>query len=191
MKKQRRQNIAKLNWILGVLGLLLLINILWIAARRAELKKRGEVAPKESVLPENIIVSRVVDGDTIKVQDGGEEKTVRLLGVNTPETVDPRKTVECYGRESSRWLKNMIEGKTVRLQADASQGDKDKYGRYLRYVWLEDNTLINAKIIEEGYGFEYTYEIPYKYWSEFRQYQNLAREEERGLWNPQACSGKK
>lgn len=118
----------------------------------------------------------VIDGDTI-VLDRNE--VVRLIGVDTPETKDPRKPVQYFGQEAYEFTKGLVEGKKVRLEYD--QDTKDKYGRTLAYVYLEDGTFINAEIIKQGYGFAYT-EFLFKYLEEFRQYEKEARENEVGLW---------
>lgn len=132
-------------------------------------------------------VTRVVDGDTIEVYENKKVEKIRLIGVNTPETLDPRKEVECFGLEASMFLKKELEGKKVKLEVDKSQADKDTYGRSLRYVYLND-TNINKKIIEEGYGFEFTYKKPYQYQDEFKKAESLAKENQKGLWNKNACN---
>jgi micrococcal nuclease len=132
-------------------------------------------------------VIKVVDGDTLAVNIGGKNTTIRLIGLDTPETVDPRKPVQCFGMEASKKAKELLTGKRVRIEADPSQGELDKYGRMLAYVFLEDGTLFNKLMISEGYGHEYTYNIPYKYKKEFKEAETDAREEKKGLWAPQAC----
>jgi len=119
---------------------------------------------------------RVIDGDTI-VLDGDE--TVRLIGVDTPETKDPRKPVQYFGQGAYEFTRSLVEGKRVRLEYD--QERIDKYGRTLAYVYLEDGTFLNAEIIKQGYGFAYT-QFPFKYLEEFRQYEREARGNERRLW---------
>ena len=89
-------------------------------------------------------VTRVVDGDTIEVFENNQVSKIRLIGVNTPETLDPRKEVECFGLEASMFLKKELEGKKVKLEADKTQTDKDTYGRDIRYVFL-NYTNINKK----------------------------------------------
>lgn len=121
-------------------------------------------------------VVRVVDGDTLLL-DGNER--VRLIGVDTPETVDRRRPVEYYGKEASAFLRRMAEGKRVRLAYD--QQRKDGYGRTLAYVHLADGTLLNGEIIRQGYGHAYT-RYPFRYADEFRAYEREAREQRRGLW---------
>ena len=136
-------------------------------------------------------VSKVTDGDTIHVIIEGQDETVRLIGINTPETVDPRRAVECFGKEASTRMKEIAKGKIVRLEYDDSQSLRDTYGRLLAYVYLEDGQMINRKMIAEGYAYEYTYMTPYKYQREFRQSQNLAQSSKRGLWAPDTCNGSK
>lgn len=135
-------------------------------------------------------VTKVTDGDTLHVDINGTIERIRLIGINTPETVDPRRTVQCFGKEASVRMKELAEGKFVRLEYDESQGERDTYGRILAYVYLEGGEMINRKMIADGYAYEYTYMIPYRYQSEFRELQNIARASERGLWSPQTCDGK-
>ena len=123
--------------------------------------------------------TRVIDGDTI-VLDGNE--TVRLIGVDTPETKDPRKPVEAFGQEAYEFTKSLVEGKKVRLEFD--QEKIDKYGRTLAYVYLDDGTFLNAQIIMQGYGHAYTVH-PFKYMENFRNYERMARERGLGLWGQQ------
>lgn len=132
------------------------------------------------------VVTRVVDGDTIVATTFGVPEKVRLIGVDTPETVDPRKPVQCFGKEASDFTKSLLANKSVRLERDPTQNDRDKYGRLLRYVFL-DGTNISEKIISEGYGHEYTYRIPYKYQTEFKNAERLAREAKKGLWADGVC----
>ena len=125
------------------------------------------------------LCTRVVDGDTIIVKMKGTEERVRLIGVDTPETVHPEKPVAFFGKEASAFTKRMAEGKRVRLEYDWQE--RDKYGRLLAYVYLEDETFLNAEIIKRGYGFAYT-RFPFKYLDKFRKYEREARENIRGLW---------
>lgn len=135
-----------------------------------------------SISDERYEVVKVVDGDTIDVDIDGTIERLRLIGIDTPETVDPRKPVQCFGREASDKTKALLQGTHVRLEADPSQGERDKYGRLLRYVFMEDGTNVNLLLIAEGYAHEYTYDMPYRYQAAFRAAQNTAREKKRGLW---------
>lgn len=136
-------------------------------------------------------VTKVTDGDTLHVDMEGTDEKVRLIGINTPETVDPRKEVQCFGTEASAFMKDLADDKLVKLEYDDSQGMRDSYGRVLAYVYLEDGQMLNRKMIAEGYAYEYTYMKPYKYQIEFRELQTLARISGRGLWNPETCNGLK
>lgn len=146
-------------------------------------KKTHESVEQKSTYP----VLRVVDGDTIEVSSNGVSEKVRLIGVNTPETVDPRKKVECFGSEASRFVANILTGTSVTLEADASQSDRDRYGRLLRYVYLPDGALLNRTIIAEGYGYEYTYRVPYRLMNEFKDAERSAQKLEKGLWAEGVC----
>jgi len=124
-------------------------------------------------------VVRVVDGDTIEIE-GGEK--VRYIGIDTPETVDPRKPVQCFGIEASKKNKELVEGKMVRLEKDIT--DRDKYRRLLRYIYVGD-TFINLELVKQGFAYSYSYPPDIKYQDQFVKAQQEAREEKRGLWN--AC----
>jgi micrococcal nuclease len=133
------------------------------------------------------MVTHVVDGDTVDVDINGDTERIRLIGLNTPETVDPRRTVECFGKEASEKARGILSGQKVRIETDPTQGTRDKYGRLLAYVFLADGTLFNKMMIEEGYGHEYTYNLPYKYQEEFKAAETKARELKKGLWADGAC----
>lgn len=138
---------------------------------------------------ETFSVTRVVDGDTIDVIIEGKTERLRLIGIDTPETVDPRKPVQCFGKEASKKAKQLLSNKTVKLESDPTQGERDKYGRLLRYVVLPDGQSFNKLMISEGYAYEYTYSTPYKYQTEYKQAQKDARIAKRGLWD--SCPAKK
>jgi micrococcal nuclease len=149
-----------------------------------------EVAePKTEPATDLYSVSSVVDGDTIKVNIAGTVETIRLIGIDTPEVVDPRKPVQCFGVEASNKAKELLTGQSVRLETDPTQGERDIYGRLLRYVFLSDGTNFNKLMIQEGYAYEYTYNLPYKYQNEFKQAESYARENNLGLWSPDTCNG--
>ncbi len=136
-------------------------------------------------------VSKVIDGDTFSVSFNNKILKVRVIGINTPETVDPRRKVECFGREASDQAKRLLGGQEVRLESDPTQDEKDKYGRLLRYVFLQDGTDFGLKMIRQGYAYEYTYELPYKYQKEYKNAQIEAESEKVGLWNEKICDGKR
>lgn len=126
-------------------------------------------------------VTKVVDGDTIKISYEGIETSVRLIGIDTPETVHPSDPIECFGVEASSKMKSLVEGEEVRIMFDNSQGIKDKYGRLLLYIWVGD-IFVNKNMVEKGYAHEYTYSTPYLYQTEFKEVEKEARESESGLW---------
>ncbi len=131
----------------------------------------------------------VVDGDTIKVLIDNATTTIRLIGLDTPETLDPRKVVQCFGREASARAEELLLGKMVRLENDGASEELDKYMRPLKYVYLEDDTLYNEKMIRDGYAHEYTYIKPYKYQTKFKEAQKEASAKLRGLWATDTCNG--
>lgn len=126
-------------------------------------------------------VISVTDGDTFKINYNGKETKVRLIGVDTPESVHPdiSKNTE-YGKEASNYTKSLIENKTVKLEFDVSQ--TDKYGRLLAYVYLENGEMLNEKLLEEGYAQVATYAPNVKYVEKFEQLQKQARENKVGFW---------
>ena len=132
-------------------------------------------------------VTRIVDGDTIVVHIDGKDESLRLIGVDTPEINDSRTAVQCFGKEASEYTKSILTGKKVRIEKDESQGERDKYKRLLAYVFREDGLFVNKSLVAEGYGHEYTYDTPYKYQTQFKAAEVMAREEEKGLWASDAC----
>jgi micrococcal nuclease len=133
---------------------------------------------EESIKAEEgtVLVTRVIDGDTIEIEGG---QHVRYIGINTPETVDPRKPVECYGVEASNRNKQLVEGKLVRLEKDVSE--TDQYGRLLRYVYV-DNVFVNLILVQEGFAYSSAYPPDVKYQGEFTDAERMARENNKGLW---------
>lgn len=122
-------------------------------------------------------IKRVVDGDTVELEDGNK---VRYIGVNTPETHHPTKGVQCYGREAAAFNQSLVEGKLVRLEKDVSE--TDRYGRLLRFVYLEDGTFVNQVLLEKGYAQVVTYPPDIAKSKQFLAVQAEAREEKKGLW---------
>ncbi len=123
--------------------------------------------------------------------DDGKAETIRLIGVDTPETKDPRKKVQCFGQAAADFTSSTLLGNTVRLASDSSQQNRDKYGRLLRYVYLNDGTNFNEKLIKEGFAYEYTYAVPYQYQPVFKDDQAAASAAGKGLWAANTCAGKR
>ena len=125
-------------------------------------------------------VVRVIDGDTVKIDYNGKPTNVRLIGVDTPETVHPNKPVEAYGKEASNFTKNLLLGESVCLRFDIDQ--TDTYGRLLAYLYrAPDGLFVNLEIVRQGYGHAYT-QFPFKHMELFRYYGNRARTAGKGLY---------
>jgi micrococcal nuclease len=136
--------------------------------------------------PPTYRVVEVIDGDTIKVDIAGKIETIRLIGIDTPEIANPHNPQDDYfGPEAARYAKKLLENQSVYLIPDPMQSNRDKYNRLLRYVFLEDGTLINAKLVAEGYAYNYIYE-PFQFMKQFDYLEKQAKENQLGLW-----SGKK
>lgn len=132
-----------------------------------------------------VLVSRVIDGDTIEISSGLK---VRYIGIDTPETVHPQKPLQCFGKEASQKNKELVEGKLVSLEKDVSE--TDKYGRLLRYVYLvtgdsQEPIFVNDYLVRQGYAHSTSYPPDIKYQTQFGQSEADARENNRGLWS--AC----
>jgi micrococcal nuclease len=159
--------------------------LLFFVAALVSIRETQNNQPKDTYS-----VKKVIDGDTIEIERYGKAEKVRMIGIDTPETLDPRKPVQCFGKEASDKSKDLLSGGRVRLEFDPIVGEKDKYNRLLAYVW-SDNELVNLKLIKEGYANEYTYgSQSYKYQNEFKNAQAVAKESSIGLWSPQTCNGK-
>lgn len=126
-------------------------------------------------------VVKVSDGDTFEVHINGNTERIRMIGVDTPETKDPRRPIQCFGEVASVYTKKRLGGQSVRLEADPTNSNRDKYDRLLRYVYLSDGSLYNAEIIREGYAFAYSV-YPFTKLEEFRELERTAREGNKGLW---------
>ncbi|MCC6711505.1 MAG: thermonuclease family protein [Candidatus Pacebacteria bacterium] len=125
---------------------------------------------------EKVVVSRVVDGDTVELSDG---RKLRYIGINTPETKDPNKDIECYGVEASRKNKELVEGIEVELEKDVSE--TDRYGRLLRYVYV-NGEMINDLLVKEGFAQASAYPPDIKYQDKLENSEKEARENKKGLW---------
>lgn len=183
----------KTKWIIVVIGLLLLTNILtltgFLRSQESTGYKLPPLSPSPKVITSPIItavlpgqtseatVTSVTDGDTFRISTG---QTVRMIGIDTPETVDPRKTVQCFGKDASAKTKELLLGKTVRLEKDVSE--TDRYGRLLRYVYVNED-FINQTLVRDGFAKASSYPPDVKYQSVFQLAEQEAREEGRGLWS--------
>jgi micrococcal nuclease len=150
---------------------------------QAALLTQNTVQPTQDVTADHAYkVVRVVDGDTVVVLIDGKQTRVRLIGVDTPETMHPQKAVEAYGKEASQFTRNLLEGESVYLEYEAGVSKLDKYGRTLAYVYrVPDRLFINQEIIRQGYGHAYT-KYPFKHLEAFRAQERAAQEAKKGLW---------
>lgn len=134
--------------------------------------------------PEGYEVTEVIDGDTIRVNIEGREATIRLIGINTPETVDPRRSVECFGVEASNEAKRLLSGKKVILQKDVSE--TDRYGRLLRFVYLpllsRELLFVNDYLVREGFAYASSYPPDISQSDNLNDAEGEARENNKGLW---------
>jgi micrococcal nuclease len=130
-------------------------------------------------------VVRAVDGDTIIVRSGRRIEDVRLLGIDTPETVDPRRPVGCYGPEASAFTKHLVTGRTVTLRYDREL--HDRYGRFLAYVWLTGPraVFVNAELVRRGYARSYPFPPNTAHAALFAALERSAAVTGKGLWH--AC----
>jgi len=149
----------------------------------AGVKKSGE-ADISKMLRAKVV--RHIDGDTVELEFENpvppieKKEKIRMIGVDTPETVHPKKEVEFFGAEASNFTKKNLLGETVFIALD--RDTRDKYGRLLAYIYLKDGDCFNAKLIRKGMAHCYT-RFPYQFMEEFRLYEKTARERKKGLWN--------
>lgn len=147
---------------------------------------------------ETAVVREVIDGDTVTVEvtsvvagpgaggtEAGARYTVRLLGIDTPETVDPSEDVQCFGPEASTATKALLGGAEVVMVRDTE--DVDRYGRLLRYVYF-GSEMANARLVINGYAKALTYEPNLRHASMFEELEEWARSGSLGMWAPGACN---
>lgn len=154
------------------------------AAKKAAATKKPATAPRANNRIDAKVV-RVVDGDTMKVSftDNGKvkEETIRLLLVDTPESVDPEKPVQPFALDASNYAKTMLTGKDVQLELDVSE--RDKYGRLLCYLYIGDR-MFNELLLENGYArVAYIYPPNVKYVDQFREIQKTAQQKALNIWS--------
>ena len=139
---------------------------------------------------DDILVARVIDGDTVELANG---ERVRFIGIDTPESQYNSKlkrdakrskkdynTIIAMGKKATIFTRSLVGGKKVRLEFDIEK--KDRYGRLLAYVYLPDGRMLNAELVKEGYAQVYTFPPNVKYVAKFLKLQKEAREQNKGLW---------
>ncbi len=127
-------------------------------------------------------ILNVIDGDTFDIKVDDKKVRVRMLGIDTPETVDPRKPLQCFGKEASDNTKKILLNHFVSLKTDFNQPSIDKYNRLLAYIYDENGLLINRYLLENGFAREYTYGSPYSKQKEFKKLEKEAKKKKLGLW---------
>lgn len=154
---------------------------------KPEIEASEEASPADDQSQDTYEVVSVTDGDTFKVNINGKTETVRLVGINTPETVDPRKPVECFGKQASDKLKSLLIGKKVGLISDSTQSDRDRYGRLLRFATI-DGQDVGLIMISEGFAQESLYStVPHFMYEKYVQAQTAAIFAKVGLWAEEVC----
>jgi micrococcal nuclease len=136
-------------------------------------------------------VLRIIDGDTIDIAGPeGTAQRIRLIGIDAPELSDPRRPgPQCFAFAAAATTEAHLRGKTIALESDPSQGERDLYARFLRYVWLPDGRMLNLELIAAGYAKEFTFERAYRYQAAFKGAQRTALDANLGLWSPATCNG--
>jgi len=191
MSKKTRRSITKDPVVVIGAALIAAIVFLFSQNNKAGLPAGGSnMQTSAAGNYDNILVSRVVDGDTLRLSNN---EKVRLIGIDTPEMHESEKlyrdsrksgqdakTIQALGRRSYAFTKSLVEGKTVRLEFDVEK--RDKYKRLLAYVFLPDGTFVNAEIVKQGYASLMTYPPNVKHADEFRRLYQQARELRLGLW---------
>ncbi len=166
-----------------LLGLcLVLAAAVWLALVRQPGGAQPRLEPLPQLVAANAVVVRVIDGDTVQIDVGGVVEPARLIGVDTPETVDERKPVQCFGPEASAHTKALLPpGTAVRLERDAEA--RDRYGRLLVYLYrASDGVFVNLALVRDGFGSALLIEPNVTYATAFRDAQSTARQQRSGLW---------
>jgi micrococcal nuclease len=170
--------------------LLILLSLVFQTINKSPTTSVSRISPTPTIIiatssSQLVKVDRVIDGDTIKIETG---QSVRYIGIDTPELHDPRKPVQCFAKEAYEKNKQLVEGKTVRLEKDVSE--TDKYGRLLRYIFLPqiataEALFVNKYLVTEGFAFAATFPPDVRYAELFKNEQKQAMESKKGLW--QGC----
>jgi len=128
-------------------------------------------------------ITRIVDGDTVVANINGTSEKIRIIGINTPESVDPRRPVECFGKEASFQAEKLLLNKQVILE---NYSERDTHGRVLSYIQLPDGTDFGLEMIESGYAYSFK-SYSHDRLAFYNTVEKDARANEVGLWSPDAC----
>jgi micrococcal nuclease len=173
-----------LNLHLVILILSLIVTVIFEFTDSESQTSEPEV---EGIQSNMVAVESITDGDTFAVNLDGVVKKVRIIGIDTPETKAPRQPVECFGQQATEKLATLIGDRYVALATDPTQANQDRYGRLLRYVYLEDGTDVGLVMIAGGFATEYTYQTPHQKQAEYLAAQAEAKTNNAGFWNPETC----
>lgn len=194
-RRPRRQRRATPRWLAAAAGLPVLVACTAPAPTRAARTDGAPTPPPVTagaagpVAAANAVVERVVDGDTIVVEIDGRRETVRLIGIDTPETVKPNAPVECFGPEASAATGALVPpGTPVRLERDAEA--RDDYDRLLAYVYrAADALFVNLELVRTGHAVLLTFPPNVAHVDEFVDASRDANTAGRGLWSACADAG--
>lgn len=156
--------------------------------QNTQVKKEDRSSPPHNVDNYWHKVIRVVDGDTVVARVDGKEQSIRLIGIDTPESTTQN---ECYGSEATAAAKKFLNGKWIKMTSDNTQDKVDRYGRLLRYIKTGDTSDIGLRLIKAGYAYEYTYSNPYSRQASYKYHERMAKSKDKGLWPESTCSGQR
>ena len=163
-----------------IIGILIIVFGIYYQENYTEYGSKNQVVYDESIKTvegQPIKVGHVIDGDTIVLVNGDR---LRYVGIDTPEEFDERKPVQCFAVEAAAKNKELVEGHTITFYKDVST--RDIYGRWLGFVYLEDGTFVNEKLVKDGYAFSYPYPPDIAKSEIFLAAEAYARENKLGLW---------
>ena len=182
----KKQGFVLLGFVLTVFALVLLLRQPVQPAKSRMPAGTGSSSVSSVMLASSfshtqVHVLRVIDGDTllVRMQDGKEER-VRFIGINAPESVDPKRPVQCYGSEANRRMHELLDGKDIELVPE-EKDDRDVFGRLLRYVSL-GSIDIGAEMIQEGYAESYCFKYPHPRCSGYEALERAAVSANVGMW---------
>lgn len=172
----RRRNIKRIIFVLFLL--LAVIAVIYVIQDRNILQRRYDAET-------GVLVTRVHDGDTISVIMNTEKKKVRLIGIDAPETGQ-----RPWGKRAKKYLETLVNASEWRVRLEFDIDKRDKYGRFLAYVWTENGELVNLLMVKSGYAMLYTIPPNVKYANELREAQREARNMRLGIWGEKGLKEK-
>ena len=137
----------------------------------------------------SVKVNQVLSGDKIQVDLDGESKTIIIIGVDAPNRIGPKTKAECFNKEAWTRARKLVEGSSVTLEEDPTQGDEDKDGNLLRNVFIADGRLFGDLMIRDGYARAIKAKKPSAYQARFLKDQTQAMTAKKGLWAANTCAG--